>query len=293
MAINSDALLNLAFPAIDHFISPRDCMLYALGLGLAADDPSNGSHLRFVYEKELKCFPTMPVIMGHPGKWQENPKFGITRTQVVHGEQGLRLHRPIPVGETLTAFNKITDVVDKGYGRGALVFLERDLIDKNSGDRVATITTTVFARADGGFGGPPGPKSRLEPMPSDPADVVLEYTIPLNAALIYRLSGDYNPLHADPDAARSAGFSRPILHGLCTFGIAARAILEAFCDYDANALVSINTRFSTPVYPGEKLQFEMWRFGQSVLFRARVQMRDAMVLNFGRAEIKELLRDQH
>ena len=180
---------------------------------------------------------------------------------------------------------RITRLIDKGAGKGGLMLSERDVIDKATGDLLCTLTSTTFMRGDGGFGGPSGPVPEPHPMPGRAPDLAIDLPTLPQAALIYRLSGDYNPLHADPEVARSVGFARPILHGLCTFGVAGRAILRAMCGNDQARLKSMQLRFSSPVYPGETVRTELWRDGANVSFRARVVARDTIVLNNGLAKV--------
>ena len=180
---------------------------------------------------------------------------------------------------------KVTDIVDKGPDKGALLFVERTVRDVESGDDLATLRSTTFARGDGGCGGTTETAPAPHPIPARAPDLACDLPTAPNSALIYRLSGDPNPLHASPPVARAAGFDRPILHGLCSWGVAGHAILKSCCDYDPARLRAMALRFSAPVYPGETIRTEMWRDGAIVSFRARVVERDAVVLNNGRAEI--------
>ena len=205
--------------------------------------------------------------------------------RLLHGEQGLVIHKPIPPTGTVIGKLRNLDVIDKGAGKGALLLSERTLFDKASGEMLCTLTSTTFLRGDGGFGGPSGPVPQPHPLPEREPDIWLDLqTIP-QAALIYRLSGDYNPLHADPKVAAVGGFPRPILHGLCTYGITGRAIVKACCDNDPARLRRLDVRFSAPVYPGETIRTEIWRDGGTVSFRARVLERDIVVITNGRADI--------
>jgi acyl dehydratase len=203
----------------------------------------------------------------------------------VHGEHGLVLHRAIPAEDTVLGQVRILDVVDKGEGRGALIYSERRITDKASGDLLATITQTTFCRADGGFGGPKRDTPPPHPIPERAPDIVCDLPTRPETALIYRLSGDVNPLHADPAFAKTAGYPRPILHGLATFGVAGHALLKEVCGYDPTRLTAMSVRFSAPVYPGETIRTEIWRDGPVVSFRARVVERDVVAINNGRAEI--------
>ena len=262
----------------------KDVMLYALGVGMGRD-PMNETELAFVYEKNLKAVPTMPVVLGYPGFWIKDPASGIDWVKIVHGEQSLSIHRPIPAAGTIVGRTRIKAIVDKGKDKGALLIQERSIVDKASGALLATLEHTTFCRGDGGFGqgdeAPPPPPAVPEEAPDASCDLP---TLP-QAALIYRLCADNNPLHAEPAVAKAAGFPRPILHGLCSYGVAGHAILKTFCGYDPAKLASLSLRFSAPVFPGETIRTEMWNRGDTILFRSRVLERNVVVLNNGVASI--------
>ena len=285
MAIQYDKLIRWDIPEVEQHLTKRDTILYALGVGLGSD-PGDAKQLRYVYEDGLQALPTMAIILGYPGPWHAKGDLGITRSHVVHGEQGLRIVKPLPVEGDITGKTRITGVVDKGKDKGALVMTECTVREKASGDTVCTLTSTTFCRADGGFGGPDGPVKAPHALPETPPQHVCDLPTLPQAALIYRLSGDYNPLHADPAYAAKAGYKMPILHGRCTFSIAGHAILKTLCGYDPARFVSMEGRFSSPVYPGETVRTEMWRDGNIVSFRSTVPARAATVLNNGRAEIR-------
>lgn len=282
MTIDRDFLLGWAMAPVVEAYTDEDTMFYALSLGLGAD-PLDAGQLRFVYEKGLAAFPTMPVVMCLPTGWAIDPRAGLNYRMMLHGEQGLVVHRPLPASGKLRGVTRVVEVIDKGEGRGALLYLERQIADADSGHLYATVKGTVLARADGGFGGPAGPVPAVHPMPSGDPDVVVDLPTWPQSALLYRLNGDRNPIHADPEAARSAKFPQPILHGMCTYGVAAHAILKQFANYDPQALRELDARFSAPMFPGETLSFAMWKRGAVVSFRARVGSRDATVLDNGRA----------
>lgn len=284
MAIDPDTLLALRFPDVEQSYTEKDIMLYALGIGLG-HDPLDAKELAYVYEKNLKVLPTFPLAMAWPGFWPRDLASGIDWVRLVAGEQGLRLHRRIAPRGTLVSRMRVTDVIDKGRETGALVYTERTLTDKASGAPVATITETVVCRGDGGFGGSPRPAPPAHKLPARAPDAVCERTTRPEAALLYRLSGDPNPLHADPVIAKAAGFPRPVLHGLATFGAVAYAILKTFGDCDPARLSAIAARYSAPVFPGETIRVEMWQDGSAISFRAHVVERDATVINNGRAEL--------
>jgi acyl dehydratase len=284
MAIVYDKLLALKIPDVEQSYGPKDCMLYALGVGLGLD-PMDEAQLAFVYEKHLKALPTMAVVIGYPGFWAKELDTGIDWVKVVAGEHSLELHRPLPPSGTVRSRTRVLDVVDKGTGKGAIVYSERTIDDKASGARIATIVQTTFCRGDGGFGGPPRETRPVHPIPERAPDLTCDLPTRPESALIYRLSADPNPLHVDPAVAKAAGFPRPILHGLATFGVAGHAILKSLCDYDPARLATIAGRFSAPVFPGETIRTELWRDGKVVSFRARVVERDVIALNNGRAEL--------
>jgi acyl dehydratase len=285
MAITPETLLNWPFEPIEQTYTARDTMLYALGVGLGAD-PTDLQQIPFVYEANLQALPTMCVVLGTPGFWIKDPATGITWQKVLHGEQGFVLHKPLPTAGTVVAITRVKDLVDKGEGKGALVYVERDIREKGSGDRLATLTSTYFCRADGGFGQSTTTAPKPTPIPEREADVVCELTLDKRAGLIYRLSGDYNPIHVDPKAATAAGFPAPIFHGLGSLGVAGHAVLRAVCDYQPERLTGMTLRFTSPVYPGETLRTEIWREGDRALFRCTVVERNVVALDNGVATLK-------
>jgi acyl dehydratase len=285
MPIDYDKLINWQIPEVEQRYTRRDTILYALGVGLGAD-PCDADQLRFVYEEGLQALPTMAIILGYPGAWHAHSDTGITRSRVVHGEQGFRIVKPLPVEGIVVGKTHVTGVVDKGPDKGALVMTDSTVRDQVSGEVVCTLTSTAFCRADGGFGGPAGPVKTPHRIPDAPPQHVCDLPTLPQAALLYRLSGDYNPLHADPAYARRAGFKMPILHGRCTFSIAGHAILKTLCGYDPTRFVSMEGRFSAPVYPGETIRTEMWRDGTVVSFRSSVPARGVTILDNGKAEIR-------
>lgn len=284
MPLHVEKLLTSAIPEVEQSYGPKDCILYALGVGLG-QDPLNADELAFVYEKNLKVLPTYALMQGYAPYWLREPEFGLTWTHVVHGEQRMVLHAPIAPQGTVVGRTRIVDVIDKGKDKGALIYSEHEVADKASGRVLATLTQTTFCRADGGFGGPRRDVPPPHPLPDRAPDLVCDLPTRPEMALIYRLSGDVNPLHADPEFARKAGFPRPILHGLATMGIAGHALLKAVCGYDPARLTAMSVRFSAPVFPGETIRTEIWRDGGIASFRARVMERDVVAIDNGRAEI--------
>jgi acyl dehydratase len=285
MPLDPEKLLALKIPDVEHSYGPKDCMLYALGVGLG-QDPLNADELAFVYEKNLKVLPTFAVMQGYAAYWLRLPEIGVTWAKVLHGEQSLVLHQPVAPQRTVIGRTRILDVVDKGEGKGALVYSEREISDKTNGRLLATLKQTTFCRGDGGFGGPQRETPPPHALPARAPDGICDLPTRPETALIYRLSGDVNALHVDPGFAKAAGFARPVLHGLATFGVAGHALLKAICDYDPARLIAMSGRFSAPVFPGETIRTEFWRDGAMVSFRARVVERDVIAIDHGRAEVK-------
>lgn len=282
--MNLEKLLNWPFKPLEHSLEPRDCMLYALGIGIGAD-ASAPADLQFCYEKDLKAFPALVNVVAHPGGWITAPELEVDWVKLLHGEQAFEIFQPLEPGKTYIGHYRVKDVLDKGEGKGALLFLEKELRDKETEELVSRVTSTYFLRGDGGHGGTISEAPQPHALPERPADQSLSLPTLPQAALIYRLSGDYNPIHADPKLAAKAGFDRPILHGLCTLAVATRAVLKAFADDDPARLRSLQLRFSAPVYPGETIVTEFWQDGEVISFRAKVAERDLVVLNNGRAVI--------
>lgn len=287
--INRETLMSWPFETVVHSYTVRDTMLYSLSLGFG-DDPMDSAQLRYVLEAGLRTFPTMALVLGHPGPWTANPATGVDRKRVVHGEQRLKMHRRLPARGTVRSLTRVTAVLDKGAGKGAVIQTERQLHNDETGELLATIAGATFCRGDGGFEklatetSPPVPKapSQLGHAQRDP-DAVAELATGTHAALLYRLNGDYNLIHADPEVARIAGFERPISHGLLSFGLAARMLEKSLAPL---CLGEISARFSAPMYPGETLVTQVWRgAGGDVTFRAVCKERDAEVLSHGRAQM--------
>jgi acyl dehydratase len=294
MAIDYHALKAWPFPDIEHTYTERETALYALSVGFG-NDPLDCNALNYTYGPSISAAPTMAAVLGFPGQWMKNPESGIDWVKVVHGEQHIRLHRPLPAAGTVIGRSRIKAIVDKGRGKGAQVLIQRDVFDKASDALLASVEQLNFCRGDGGFtenGQPCDPPLPVAPnVPPTPPELVCDITTRPESALLYRLNGDPNPLHADPDVARAAGFERPILHGLATYGIAGHAILRSLCRYDAARLKMLHARFSAPVLPGETIRTEMWMHSEDatrVTFRARALERDTVVLNNGIAELSEL-----
>ena len=285
MAIDRQALLSWEIPEVTQTITQRDTILYALGIGMGSN-PVDPQQLKFVYEADLRTLPTMAVILCYPGQWHANPGTGIVSSHVVQGAQKFVIHRALPAACTVRGKTRVKEVYDKGAGRGALVITECVVTDVASGNVLCTIGTTHFCRANGGFGGTEVSDAPPPAIPEREPDFQCELETLPQAGLIYRLSGDRNPLHVDPEYAKRAGFKAPILHGRCTFGVVGHAILKTLCKYEETRLKGMSARFVSPVYPGETICTEMWTECGNVFFRARVKARNTIVLDAGVAEIE-------
>ncbi|MBF5006700.1 MaoC/PaaZ C-terminal domain-containing protein [Diaphorobacter caeni] len=296
MAISYAHLKHRPFPPQHQHYAERDTMLYALSLGLG-NDPVDESALPFVYEGAkggLRALPSLAVVLGYPGFWARESDTGIDWVKLLHGEQRMRIHRPLPASAEVVGHTRVTHLTDKGEGKGAILVSERR-IETKQGELLATLQGMTFLRGDGGYsqqaGGQPSdpPLPPLSPTPDDrPPDFTDTQATRPEAALLYRLLGDYNPLHAEPAVARAAGFERPILHGLASYGLVTCAILRQCAGNDPTRLKALDIRFAAPVYPGETLITEIWRMsGQptQLQLRARVLERDKVVLSHGFAEL--------
>lgn len=269
-------LLQLDIPVSSQQWDERDCALYALGIG-AVTDPLDGRQLRFVDERSLAALPTMAVVLAYDRFWVEQVPTGIDVSGVLHAEQRLEIHRSLPPRGHALRRTRPTGVVDRGE-RGAQIFIEETISDAQGGPAFATLTSSIVCRNDGGCGSTRDPAPRRKPVPQTAPDITMPiHTMP-QQALLYRLSGDYNPLHMDPAFARRAGFERPILHGLATFGMAGIALLGRFCDCRPERFRSLDMRFSGIVYPGETIELSVWQTGEhEAMFRADVAGRGAVL----------------
>ncbi len=279
-----------AYPPITYTYNERDAALYALGVGAPAD-PLDQNELRFVYELSHEGFAVLPTYaavfasaMIHQlltGKVADEIEYN--PMMLVHGEQYIELKKPLPTKGTVICSPHISAIYDKGSGM--VVVTDMACCDEN-GDELVFNQSSTFIRGIGGFGGERGPSGEINVPPDRSPDAVQRATTSEKQALIYRLSGDINPLHADPAMAAVGGFEKPILHGLCTFGFAARAVLKHFCDNDPQRFRSIKVRFARHVFPGDTLTTEMWQESDSkVVFRTKVEARDALVLSHAAVEL--------
>jgi acyl dehydratase len=286
MPLNYDVLKNTSVTPVRQAYTRKDTMLYALGLGVGAADPLDEGELKFVYERNLVTLPTQATVLGFDPIWFATPQFGITYSRILHAEQSLTVHRPLPPEGTVESEVTVDEVYDKGADRGAILYMTRVLRDATRGELIATMGHTMFLRADGGFGGRSSGAPRLEPVPAGrDADHRFDVHTHLNQALIYRLSGDSNPLHSDPAVARKAGFDRPILHGLAAYGMVGRALIRHLCDNDPARMRRLDVRFTNPAFPGEKLYIEAWNVAPgTVEFRLVSAHRGVVVEDCGKFE---------
>jgi len=276
MPINPDAVGSESGP-VERSWNSKDCLVYALGVGAGVIDPT-GFELEFTTENskdvEQKVFPTFAVIVGAGGGGMRNVGT-FNPAMLVHGEQEIVLHQPIPVEGKVSTTGKITGIYDKGSG--AVIATESNSVDAETGEPLFTTRSAAFIRGEGGFGGDRGPSGpRNVPPERDPHHEVTYHTR-ADQALLYRLSGDRNPLHSDPEFAKMAGFPKPILHGLCSYGFTGRALLHAVCGSDPARFKSMAARFSKPVFPGDSLTVKMWVDGNDCLFRTETQNGDVVI----------------
>jgi acyl dehydratase len=283
--MNLEALKSYVIPPREHAYDVCDALLYALGLGYG-DDPLDEADLAYVFEEGLKAVPSMCNTIAHPGFWLKEPSLEIDWVKALHAEQSFTMHTSLPPTGRMRADYAVVSVEDKGVERGAILTLEKTLTDCTSGVLCCSVRQSIFLRGDGGHGSFGVTSAAPGPIPSRSPDLVLDIRTPPQLALIYRLSGDYNPVHASPAVARAAGFDRPILHGLCTMGLATRALLRAVCQDDPAQLVSMFVRFSAPVFPGETIRTEIFLEQDAVRFRCRVTERDVVVIDRGATKVR-------
>ncbi|XP_028270507.1 peroxisomal multifunctional enzyme type 2 [Parambassis ranga] len=277
--INAAEAVGQKLPPTTFSFTHTQCILYALGVGMSTKDPD---HLRFLYEghQDFGCLPTFGVIPSQAAMMEGGlsavPGLNIDFTQVLHGEHYLELFKPLPTSGTLTSEATVVDVLDKGSG--AIILL--DVNTYSGGELVCYNQFSVFVVGAGGFGGKRTSEKAKAPLPPPkraPDAVMIDSTTRDQAAL-YRLCGDWNPLHIDPSFAAMGGFKTPILHGLCSFGFAARHVLKQYADNDPSRFKAIKVRFMKPVLPGESLQTEMWKEGSRVHIQCKVKETGAVVL---------------
>jgi acyl dehydratase len=283
MALDYDTLMSKVETDLRFSYTDADSMLYALSVGMG-QDPVDMRELPYVYEQgaSLKTVPTLATVLV-PEMFPVG--LGWDYNQILHSEQRLRLYRPLPPAADLLINKRVVDAFDRGPKLGALILLEAEGRLASDDTVIFTMGCTIVARGDGGFGGPRGKGIPPHRAPRREPDLSCDITTRPDQALLYRLTGDRNPLHADPARARAVGFDRPILHGLCTFGVACKAVLQTICDYDYTLIEEFDARFSAPVLPGDTITTDMWQDGNIVSFSCSVKERDAIVLRNGKCTL--------
>ena len=278
MPIDHESLVTAAVTDVPFSYNEYDAILYALGIG-CGNDPLDPAQLAYV--SEHAGLHTMPTFAGMFIPDSIVVAAGIDQSNMLHRSEVLQLFRPLPASADLLANQRVISLSDRGAKRGADLELETELRLARDDTVVCTIRTRIIARNDGGFGGAASPVRERHRLPDRDPDLVCDLRTRPDQALLFRLSGDYNPLHADPGIARQAGFEKPILHGRCTFGIACHAVLRTVCNYDFTLIREIAGRFSSPVYPGDVITTEMWQDGNVVSYRCKVLVREVTVINNG------------
>jgi len=275
MPVDPEKALGAELPAVQASWTPDDVILYHLGLG-AGNPPTDPGELAYTYEGGLKVLPTYGVIAPAPALagMLEVPGLDINWTTLLHGEQELTVHKPIPTAATVTSAGRVAGLYDKG--KAALLILDIDTRD-DGGELLFTNRYSLFLRGEGGFGGESGPQPGNIAPDRAPDAVIESATLP-QQALLYRLSGDKNPLHADPAFAALGGFDRPILHGLCTYGVVCKAVVDGLLDGDVDRVAGYQARFAGVVFPGETIVTSVWREDGRLLVQASVSERDVAVI---------------
>lgn len=277
MAVTYEQLMALQHRDLVVDYTDKDTILYALSVGAAMEGPDEDT-LPFVFEgRPMRTLASMATILMRAPV----PESGLDFRGVLHGEQRVVLHRPIPSQGRLLVDAGVSKVIDKGTEKGAVVVFESKA-RLPSGEPVFTTETVILARRNGGLGGPGGSLPEPHPMPQRAPDLTLPVPTRPDQALLYRLNEDRNPLHVDPELAKRAGFTAPILHGLCTYGMACRALTAAVCGADGRRIQAFDVRFASPVFPGELIELDAWIDGDTVSFGCRVPSRQVVVLDHGR-----------
>ncbi len=283
MPFNYEEVIDRRADDIPFRYTDTQMLLYNLSIGMGRD-PADANELPFVFEGSgLKVVPSAAAVLGGGGA---NLLKGVNLnwTKLLHGEQRLRIHRPLPPSAELMGTTYFSEIVDKGTDKGAILTLTMD-VKLASGEPLYSMDNVIFCRGDGGCGGPSSSNVSPHTIPDRAPDLVHETSTRPDQALLYRLNGDRNPLHADPAFAHKAGFEKPILHGLCSYGIACRAVLASVCDYQPERMQRFDVRMTSPVFPGETILTDIWVDDNIVSFRCRVKERDVTLINNGRCDI--------
>ncbi len=267
-----------------------DTLLYAVSVGMGRD-PLDPQELTYVCESSGKnVLPTVASVLGKPATRPKNNPFATLMTKMnfmmmLHGEQRLEIHQTIPPKAKTLISTGVTGIFDKGEGKGTIIAMETR-VKLEDGSPLFTTSSSLFFRADGGFGGSEEGAPVAHPIPDRKPDAVCEMKGQIDQALIYALNGDRNPIHRNPVMAKQAGFERPIIHGLCSYGIACHAVVKTMLDYDQASMTGFDVRFSAPAYPGETQVVEMWKDGNVISFRSTIKERGVVCINNGKCTIK-------
>lgn len=270
MPLDAAGLLARSFTPREYSYGAREAIIYALCAGMG-QDPLDRRELDFVYEPQLKVLPTLLTAAAWDYRFIEGS--GINEVMILHGAQRVTVYAPLPADATVLNRFRITDIFDKGPGRGAVILAETELREKTTGQLLCTHLWTSYARGEGGFGGARGVSEPPISMPEREPEAVIPAATTTTTSTLYRLLGDVNPLHINPDVAIAAGFPRPILHGLCSYAIICRAVVAAACDYAPERLSMLDCRFLAPAFPGETLDTEVWVNDGSANFRCTARER--------------------
>lgn len=266
--------------------SRKDVALYALSIGMGA---SSDAELKYVFDEKLTCTPMFAMVLAHQLPWLRDPENGIDVRRMLHGESSLEVHHPLPAACGIVVHGRITRVVDRGPGKSVSIYFEQRILKSDSDHHMATVGG-CFVFPGAGVEATAGADRpvRAARIPDGVADAEETVQVPANAAQLYRLNGDRNTLHVDPEVARRAGFPKPILHGLCTFGYAGAAAIRTVCDGDADRIGRIQVRYSSPIYPGERLRTQFYRAGHGEYsFRCIAEDRNVTVLDAGQLALRE------
>ena len=284
MPLDYDELMATEILDLPLSYTDTESILYALSIGMGRD-PLDRKELSYLYEQgeQFRTVPTFATVLV-PDLFP--PGLGWDFSQVLHSEQRMHLYRPLPPAADLLINKRVADAFDWGERKGAMLLFEAEGRLASDDTVLFTLGCTVMARGDGGFGGPSGKGPRPHRAPRREPDLTCSLPTRRDQALLYRLTGDRNPLHADPGMASAAGFEVPILHGMCTYGIACRSILQTICDYDHTLVQDFEARFTAPVLPGDTIRTDMWQDGDVVSFRCTAEERDELVLRNGKCTLK-------
>ncbi|MFD3507225.1 MaoC/PaaZ C-terminal domain-containing protein [Nocardia sp. NPDC058666] len=279
MPIDPQVALGAELPGREFSWTPSDVQLYHLGLGAGAASTDPGE-LRYLHDRTPQVLPTFATVAPTLGETEAPkvsfPGIDIDLANVVHGHQEVIVHKPIPASGKASSTGRITELSDKG---SAAVIVQEFTVVGSDGEPLWTARSSIFARGEGGFGGERGPSTKTQLPDRAPDAELITPTLP-QQALLYRLCGDRNPLHSDPEFAKAAGFPAPILHGLCTYGIVAKALTDALLAGDTTRVAGFRAKFAGVLYPGETLRTKVWREGNDLIATVTVVERnDAPVLS--------------